>query len=494
MKDRYDVDATPTLGEMLHSYSRMSYKWWFAIGELVDNSFDSYMENKEKLNDSLVVRIDYDGKERIFRISDNAYGMELEGMERAILLAKEKQWQQGIGRYGLGLKKACSWLGDEWKVITTQMGSNRGLAAEISIPELRESGANTVTIDARTPKKADNHGTMVEIRELRKTMRGRMERLVKKFLGDMYRRQIRNGEMKILWNDEEIIYQPPAYCINEKSGGHWYTTFDFPVKDLSVTCNLWVRENHLTQDGGFALFWNNRLIIPSWWPGELFGNRADHKARLLQGELNLDCLIPSAEKSEFTWEEFNQDDLIDAIQVEKIWKSYSEQSKIPKGKRGAGFSKRQKKEMTKLVHKAVGSEQVKDALKLVSTMAEEKPADIPVVVMKTLFEDAEDEDQSEIVIPGGKPAIKYVEVDDFHQPFMQATVTGRDDGSGKNILQLVINRGHPFVKQHFSSSYESYAAWKVFMVNLALIQYTHAGSKIHVETLIQGLDTLLKQY
>ena len=82
------VSIPTSLGVMLHSYRTLPYKWRHAIGELIDNAVDSYLQHKEKLPNGIDIRISYDGKgaKKTLTIIDNAYGMDEEGIESAVKL------------------------------------------------------------------------------------------------------------------------------------------------------------------------------------------------------------------------------------------------------------------------------------------------------------------------------------------------------------------------------------------------------------------------
>ena len=75
------------------SYRRMDYEIWYALAEFVDNSTQSYANNKEALEvafaeegEGLEVRITYDrqGAEPVFRIVDNAMGMGYAELQHAL--------------------------------------------------------------------------------------------------------------------------------------------------------------------------------------------------------------------------------------------------------------------------------------------------------------------------------------------------------------------------------------------------------------------------
>jgi hypothetical protein len=78
------------------NYRRMSYEIWYALAEFVDNSTQSYFNNKQILDEAfakdgegLEVRITYErqGNDPVLRIVDNALGMNYAELEHALKIA-----------------------------------------------------------------------------------------------------------------------------------------------------------------------------------------------------------------------------------------------------------------------------------------------------------------------------------------------------------------------------------------------------------------------
>ena len=114
----------------ISSYKRLSYSPWHAIAEFVDNSTQSYFDNRDHLDGAgkgtdgsrLTVNITYKRKQPdfsgILTVEDNAMGMSFEELERAMHVALPPENQSGRSRYGMGLKTAASWMGNSWVVRT----------------------------------------------------------------------------------------------------------------------------------------------------------------------------------------------------------------------------------------------------------------------------------------------------------------------------------------------------------------------------------------
>jgi hypothetical protein len=86
------------------TYRRLSYRPWYAIAEFVDNSTQNYYDHKDELlsvyqldpnGSCLSVSVIYDDEKRSLLISDNAYGMEMDELQRAVALNKPPKIDQG---------------------------------------------------------------------------------------------------------------------------------------------------------------------------------------------------------------------------------------------------------------------------------------------------------------------------------------------------------------------------------------------------------------
>ena len=112
------INIRPTTG-VYATYQRLSYTHPTAISEFVDNSTQSYYTNKDALLgledfEKLYVMIEYIGGDKRedarLSIEDNAYGMEREDFERALILDRPPKDRSGRSEFGMGLKTAACWL------------------------------------------------------------------------------------------------------------------------------------------------------------------------------------------------------------------------------------------------------------------------------------------------------------------------------------------------------------------------------------------------
>src|SRR5688500_11975779 len=114
------MDFTMNVGHgIIRSYRRLGYRAWYALAEFIDNTTQNYAENKAVLAAAgdvppLCINIDYD-KEHL-RVHDNAMGMSAAELERALRIGEPPVNTSGRSEYGLGLKTAACWFGDQWTV------------------------------------------------------------------------------------------------------------------------------------------------------------------------------------------------------------------------------------------------------------------------------------------------------------------------------------------------------------------------------------------
>lgn len=132
----------------IQSYKRLSYTPWHALAEFVDNSTQSYFNNQATLDqafgenrEKLDVSIIYDRDNDLIRISDNSIGMSEAELRHALRVGARPANASGRSQFGMGLKTAACWLGNQWTVRTKKLG---------------EETEYTVTVDVEKVASGDN--------------------------------------------------------------------------------------------------------------------------------------------------------------------------------------------------------------------------------------------------------------------------------------------------------------------------------------------------
>ena len=101
------VTIRPGIG-LYALFPSLRYSPWVALGEMVDNSIQSYQEHKQELIDlhgpeyKLRIEINYSGGDNpTIQLIDNAAGIYTKDIERAFTPAMPPANKKGISQYGI---------------------------------------------------------------------------------------------------------------------------------------------------------------------------------------------------------------------------------------------------------------------------------------------------------------------------------------------------------------------------------------------------------
>ena len=109
------IDITPHRSIMC-KISQTGYSVQEAISELIDNSIDARLEDEK-----IVIEVEIDKKHIL--ISDTGKGMNKNAAKDSIRLGYSSK-KEKLGEFGLGLKTATSFLGEEFILKTKQKDLN----------------------------------------------------------------------------------------------------------------------------------------------------------------------------------------------------------------------------------------------------------------------------------------------------------------------------------------------------------------------------------
>lgn len=341
----HTINIRPTTS-VYATFERLSYKPWFAVAELVDNSTQSYLDHREQLlatypedeqKAKLRVEISYDAEDNTLVVYDNAYGMEIEDFTRALVLDSPPADRSGRSEFGMGLKTAASWFGEAWTVETSRLGSARTLEATVDVTKLARDHLEVVPFK-ETPADPGEHFTRITIRRLRHPVRGRTAGRVLDQLGSMYREDLRSGEVEILWNGQPVRFDEPPILTERPENGDervWKESISFEVKPpyggASLPVHGWVgiRDPGKQRDAGFVLLRRKRVIVggpeAGYRPGEIFGQGNTYRSQRLIGELHMDDWPVTQAKDAFDWSDGLEDAFIEQLKVaSKDYANYAE--------------------------------------------------------------------------------------------------------------------------------------------------------------------------
>jgi len=298
----------------IRNYKRLDYEFWYALAEYVDNSAQSYANNKEILDkqytsegESLEVIIFYDNKQGFLRIRDNAMGMDLQELENALEIGKAPKNTSGLSEFGMGLKTASCWIGDVWSIKTKKLGSDKEYEVTFDVERVANGETNIDVIERPKPK--DDHYTIIEIHKMHQKIAGNTIQKVKTYLRSMYRVHTRLGIMKLKWgNDEVLSYDEDIKFLKARNGESFKRDFDFIVDGKRVYGWGGILEKGGRPRAGFAVVRRNRIIEgqpTAWRPHEIYGQEQgsnDLVNQRIVGEIHLDDFMVTHTKNKILWQ------------------------------------------------------------------------------------------------------------------------------------------------------------------------------------------------
>ena len=297
----------------IRSYKRLSYTPWHAIAEFVDNSTQSYLDNEQALaagstesGDPFYVSVTYDRTDGVFRVADNAMGMDRKDLDRALQVGVPPDDPTGRSEYGMGMKTAACWIGDRWTVRTTRLGVAKEFEVTVDVEAVAGGATKLDVIERKAP--VDDHYTIVEVGSHHHEWRGRTLGKIKDFLRSMYRVDLREERLRLEWQGAALLWDDPADAfVTAKDGKPYRKAFKFRVGGKDVSGWVGVLERGSRAKAGFSILRRGRVIKgwpESWRPQKIYGQIGgsnDLVNQRLTGEITLDAFTVTHTKDDILW-------------------------------------------------------------------------------------------------------------------------------------------------------------------------------------------------
>jgi hypothetical protein len=293
------------------------------MAEFVDNSLQSYFQNREQLRQlygetfHLKVEIELDRSDEMrIKIRDNAAGIASRDYARAFRPAELPPETAGLAEFGMGMKSASCWFAPRWRVRTSALGESveRTISFDISTIVRDDIEELDVTETAAAEK---SHFTEITLLDPYNKLHSRTGSKIKAHLASIYRIFLREGVLDLWFDGEKLTFESPAVLVQPyfkvpaQLPRRWYREFDFDFGGgLRAFGFAALREVANTATAGFALFRRQRLIEGSWdepyRPEYIFGSGNTYRKQRLFGEIHLEGFDVSHTKDGFRWEEHEQ--------------------------------------------------------------------------------------------------------------------------------------------------------------------------------------------
>jgi len=184
MSEKETVNIRPSVG-YLSILQAINYRAWYAIAEFVDNSLQSYLQNKANLkrqhgaNFKLKIAI-YVTKSKI-QIIDNAAGITKKDFSRAFRAAARPENRKGLSEFGMGMKTAAVWFSKNWIVKTKPLGERELKVVKWDIKNIVKDNIEELDVK-KSELPINQHYTDITLTDLNRSPHGQTIKKVKNTL------------------------------------------------------------------------------------------------------------------------------------------------------------------------------------------------------------------------------------------------------------------------------------------------------------------------
>lgn len=314
------VSIQPNVG-MISLFPHMRYQPWYALAELVDNSIQSYVANRDRLHSlyrdlgqryRLRIAIETDRRDggRI-TVRDNAAGISAIDYQRAFRVAEPPADASGLSQFGVGMKAAAAWFAKEFRVRSSSLGEPTIRTVSFDIPAIVANSRESLDV-AEEPTDGTTHFTEITLWNLNRVPKTRTVGKIREYLGSIYREFLRNGDVIITFDGDSISYEDPPQLVasqwNEPAGEpkRWHKPVDIHLESgRRVTGWVALRETGSASQAGLALLYRRKVVQgaggDAYKPVEVFGRSNSFRSQRLFGELSMDDFAVTYTKDSLVW-------------------------------------------------------------------------------------------------------------------------------------------------------------------------------------------------
>lgn len=295
------MDIDITLPQQAYAiFESLNYTPWNALGEFIDNSIQSYLNNQKslkKLNKKYKLRIDVNVERNKIIVKDNAAGIDKEELKSGLKPATKPKISEGLSEFGMGMKTASFWLSRKWSIITKHFNSSEKYEVVFDNVKIYTEGIRKIAVYPTKVNTKDHYTTLV-LEEI--TIDGEDKRAlqeIKENLASMYRLYLRKKDIELYFNGDKLSFEPYIPLKGKKMYGDnkeviWLKELDFTLssgKRIVGTAGLLATGKPLL--AGFTYLRRNR-VIEGIDEGkkvvEIFGTGNTKRSQRVFGEIHLD--------------------------------------------------------------------------------------------------------------------------------------------------------------------------------------------------------------
>ena len=188
---------------VLRTFKTLQNRHHFALGEFIDNSVQSYIDNKDELHKipgyKPTIKIFVNANE--ISVEDNCAGISKKFEDAAFDIGKANENFDGIGTYGMGMKVSACWYSDTWSVETKAIKEDAIKIWSIDVNKIIDTGNGDIGPKTLKAKNVEPY-TKIVMSNPHKVPIGHSVKTLKQYIGSMYRFFIISKEINFEYNDE----------------------------------------------------------------------------------------------------------------------------------------------------------------------------------------------------------------------------------------------------------------------------------------------------
>lgn len=283
------------------------------LAEFIDNAIQSFRDHKEKLfalNSGYQLHVDikidwsFDDEARAnrFIIRDNAAGIYADRYIDAFKPANphiKHTSSDSLNEFGMGLKTAACWLGNEWTVTTKALGEDVERKLTFNLKEVTTNNLLELPVIS-TPKNSGEHYTIIEISNVTLNAPQRKSyNKIKDELASIYRQFLRSGELclsfcgeDVQFKESEILYAP---FVNSPDSEPilWKKPIDFRFGKYRAKGFIGLLKTMSSTQNRIVLLRRGRVILGAeadghYYSKDISGQSGSPRDKRIFGELELE--------------------------------------------------------------------------------------------------------------------------------------------------------------------------------------------------------------
>ncbi len=297
---------------LLRSYIRLPYTLQSMLGELIDNAYQAFVDNKSVLRRNGVTKckvdIYYDSSTNILSIKDNSSGISYEEMLEAMDVGSTRDVSENsLGEFNVGLKAAAIWLCRVWTLKTKHIDEEKELELVVDNNKVIDEENGDIYQTWNEVAQSGRSGTRIEFDQLRYNFRPAQITTAIRYLASMFRFFLgKSLEISFTTNDQgerPVIWEG---LVPHKEGNKKLiykfdemTDEDEPRRVYGEIGILQVGEGKTSNgasgpNAGVSIFRRKRglpsLITPHAWKdsGVLYGGKSNLQVQRIYGEVHFD--------------------------------------------------------------------------------------------------------------------------------------------------------------------------------------------------------------